>query len=354
MCKKSRRASNREKSYSFRTEFMNAKLPKFLSLTVLLAALYFLLPAASINAQEERKIPRGSRVVVRNDYGSVTIKGWDNETIEAVATDVSRAETVSVSISENLPASDKILVIVKPDKRFPKNKIKLEVKLPSYVRLEPIQTESDTISVSGIEDPVTVKTGSGDIKIANVGSVHARTGNGNINLENINGRVDLITSNGNVNAQSIEDDIRIISVNAKINLSCVSGRVEISDTSSQIWLIGIKGDVEVSTSNGKANFIGEIQSEGRYRLKTLSGAVSMSIPDNVGFTAALSSYSGKIEKDFAFQNDSTFRNGKTDQRLIGKHGDGKAQIELDSFDGRVSLSKIAAAAIRNCDPQNED
>jgi hypothetical protein len=332
---------------------MSANFPKLLSLMIVLAALYFALLAAPINAQE-RKIPRGSKVVVRNDYGSITITGWNNETIEAVATDISRAEAVSVSISENLPVSNRILISAKPDKRNPQGKIKLEVKLPHYVELEPIQAESETISISDFEGFANVKTGSGDIKIVNVGSVQARTGNGNISLENINGAADLISGNGNITARQIGSDMRIISVNSKINLSCVEGRVEISDTSSQIWLTGIEGDVDVSTSNGKAYFIGAIRSDNRYRLKTLSGAVSMAIPDDTGFTAKLSSYSGKIEKDFIFQNDSAFRNGKTEQRFIGKYRDGKAQIELDSFDGRVSFSKIAAGAIKSCESQNKD
>ena len=102
---------------------MNVKLPKFLSLIIVLAALYLVLDATPAHAQE-LKIPRGSKVVIRNDYGSIAIMGWDRETIEAVATDVSRTgETVSVSISENLPVSNKILVTAKSDKRNPQGKI---------------------------------------------------------------------------------------------------------------------------------------------------------------------------------------------------------------------------------------
>jgi len=66
---------------------MNAKFLNFLSLAIVLGALYFALAATSISAQE-LKIPRGSKVVVRNDCGSITITGGERETIEAVATDV--------------------------------------------------------------------------------------------------------------------------------------------------------------------------------------------------------------------------------------------------------------------------
>ena len=298
---------------------------------------------------QERKVVQDNTIAVGKGFGNITITGWDSDTLKATAKNPSSAEQVSVKIIES---AKKITIALDTENGGNQNgKINLELKVPRSAKFEPIQTGSDTITVTDIEGFVVVKTDSGDIKAINIGSIQARTGNGNISLENINGRIDLITANGNIKARRIQGDARIISVNAKINIDCVKGRIEISDTSSQIWLTGIEGDVDVSTSNGKAYFIGAIRSENRYRLKTLSGAVSMTISDDTGFTVTLSSYSGQIEKDFIFQNDSAFRKGKTDQRFIGKYGDGKAQIELDSFDGRISFSKIAAGAIKTCEPQ---
>ncbi|MGI8640481.1 MAG: DUF4097 family beta strand repeat-containing protein [Pyrinomonadaceae bacterium] len=333
---------------------MNAKFSLLIFLLTVLAFENIVAQEKQISVAltQERRVEQDNTIAVGKGFGNVTITGWERDTLEATAKNASSAEQVSVKIIES---AKKITILLGAKIGDNQNgKIYLELKVPRYAKFEPIQTESDTIAVSDIEGFVNVKTASGDIKIVNVGSVQARTGNGNISLENIKGPIDLITGNGNINAQQIQGDTRIISVNAKINLSCVKGRVEISDTSSQIRLIAIEGDVDVSTSNGKAYFIGAIRSEKRYRLKTLSGVVSMAIPENVGFTATLSSYSGKIEKDFIFQNDSAFRSGKTDRRFIGKYGDGKAQIELDSFDGRVSFSKIAADAIRNCESETEN
>ncbi len=336
------------------TIFMNAKF----SILIFLLTVFAFENAVAQETQssaaltQERRVAQGNSIAVGNGFGNITIIGWERETLEATAKNASSAKQVSVKIIES---EKKITISLGTKNGDDQNcKINLELKVPRYANLEPLQAESDAIIVSDIEGFVNVKTGSGDIKIVNVGSVQARTGNGNIALENINGRIDLITGNGNINARQIQGDTRIISVNAKINISCVKGRIEISDTSSQTWLLGVEGDVDVSTSNGKAYFIGAIRAENRYRLKTLSGVVSMAIPDDTGFTATLSSYSGKIEKDFIFQNDSAFRNGKTDRRFIGKYGDGKAQIELDSFDGRVSFSKIGAGAIRTCKSEIEN
>lgn len=219
-----------------------------------------------------------------------------------------------------------------------------------------MKTESDSITVSGIDGFVNAKTGSGDIKITDVGSAQVRTISGSINLENIDGRTDLITTSGNVSVQQTNGDVRITSVIAKINISCVKGRVDINDTNSQIWLAGgIEGDVEASTFSGRTSFAGAIRPGNRYRLKAFSGTVSMAIPDNIGFTAVLSSFDGQIEKDFDLPSDSAAIVGKKEQRFIGKYGDGRARIELDSFNGKVSFTKIAVGAIKkNCQSQAKE
>ena len=330
----------------------------------MLGSLYFAL-AATLVCGQEQKIPRGSMILVRNDYGSITITGWERETIEAAATDASLGEKVSVSVSENLPVSNRILITVKPGKRNPQGKIKLEVKLPRYIELEPIYVSGDNIFISDLDGAVNVKTDSGEISVRRTGAVNAqskngaidaenvegdfiaKTENGDIKLANVEGTINITTGNGSVEMRGVEGDVKVAAINSKMLVQCVRGDVEINDTSSQITLLGVSGDVDVSTSNGKANFVGAINRASRYRLKTLSGAVSMTIADDAGFTAALSSYSGHIETDFKFQNDSQMSN-KTNRRGVVRVGDGEARVELDSFDGRVRMSKIASEAIQKC------
>jgi hypothetical protein len=74
----------------------------------------------------------------------------------------------------------------------------------------------------------------------------------------------------------------------------------------------------------------------------------MDIPDSVGFTAVLSAYSGQIEKDFQFSNDSPTPPRRTNRRIVGKYGDGSGRIELDSFSGGVQLRKIVATNGNDC------
>ena len=75
-------------------------------------------------------------------------------------------------------------------------------------------------------------------------------------------------------------------------------------------------------------------------------------PDPPGFTALLSSYRGQIEDGFALKAVKTAASPpdhkNPNNRLLGRHGDGQAQLTLDSFDGRVRLLRAAPGTLEEC------
>jgi DUF4097 and DUF4098 domain-containing protein YvlB len=324
-------------------------------------------------AYQKQKIEIGSKVSIDNDYGSITVRGWDKDFIEAIAVNTNTSKTVPVFIKED-SASETSITIDSQREKPGKAKISLEIKLPRFVQLQPIYNGINDISVFDINGTADLKTDSGEITVNQIGSLQARSENGSVTVKGVNGSIniqtgtgnivieeigskeittavsliEITTGNGNVKIHNVKDDVRIVAINSKINLDCVKGDVSIRDTSSQILILNVGGDVEVSTSNGRANFVGAIRSDGRYRLKTLSGVVLMAIPDSIGFSALLTSYKGRIETDFNLQGGSQSSSRKTISRVAGRFGDGSARIELDSFEGRVQLSKIAPEAIQQC------
>ena len=286
--------------------------------------------------EQERRVERGSRVVVRNEFGGISIVGWDRDTVQAVATNLNSSEVVPVSFSDESSENKRILTVsIVGSGRSAGRKINLEVRLPRSVELEPIYIGSNDISITDFEGGVSLRTDNGNISVRRVGSPGG-------------GLVDVTTGNGNVYLSDINGDVRIVSISSKIDIQCVKGDVAARDTSGQTAISNVGGDLELNTSSGHADFTGAIRSEGRYRLKTLSGALSMFIPDKVGFTAVLSSYRGHIDTDFQFPNASQTPPSGKNQRVIGRYGDGSGRIELDSFDGSIRLRKIDASNVRNC------
>ncbi len=336
-------------------------------------------------AKQEQTIGKGSSLAVHNKFGAVIVTGWNSNILQASAMNVNTLQPIPVKIIQDSSNDKKFSIAPVPEnKRLRSGDIALEVKVPRDVKLEPIRSDGSEVQIKNIDGLVAVTTDSGDVHIRSVGSldIHtesgtvtvedvtgssivqssngdisaknikddftAKTENGNLRVENVGKILQVITVNGNVTAQNIQGNLGLVAVNGKINIRCVKGRVEINDASSQIQLAGIEGDVEVTTSNGKANFIGEIRVGKRYRLKTLSGAVSMLISDSLGFTATLSSYSGQVDSDFALGGKDPLSSNKKNRRLTGTIGDGQTQIEMDSFDGRVRLGKISSEAIQKC------
>ena len=317
----------------------------FKPLIIAIVLIGFVIPATSGIAkgyssviEQERRVERGSRIVVRNEFGDIRIEGSDRNTVEAVATDLDSSQPVPVSITEASSANKKIFTVSPVERgRGDKQKINIlfEVKVPRDVELAPIYLREGNISVNNLDGGVNLRTDDGNISVQRVGSsgggfVEATAGSGNVDLSNING------------------DVRIVAISSGITVQCVKGDVAARVSSGEITVSNIDGDVELNVSSGSASFTGPIRPERRYRLKTLSGNVSMDIPDSVGFTAVLSAYSGRLENDFQFSNDSQTPPNRTNRRVVGKYGDGSGRIELDSFSGHVSLHKIAAGGGNDC------
>src|SRR5262245_63772618 len=85
---------------------------------IAIALIGFVMPATrgiakdySNHSQQERRIERGSRIVVRNEFGDISIAGSDRNTVEAVATNLNRSEAVPVSISEAASGNQKIFTL---------------------------------------------------------------------------------------------------------------------------------------------------------------------------------------------------------------------------------------------------
>jgi DUF4097 and DUF4098 domain-containing protein YvlB len=244
-----------------------------------------------------------------------------------------------VSITEGTSGSQRVFTVNPVESvRGPRHQvnISLEVKVPRDVELEPISMRTGNITITDFDGGVNLRTDDGNISVQRVGSPGS-------------GSVDVTIGSGSVDLSDINGDVRIIAISSNITVRCVKGHVAARVSSGHIAVSNTTGDVEANVSSGVISFTGAIRSEGRYRLKTLSGHVSMHIPDTVGFTAVLSAYSGRIDRDFQFSHAlRTAPPGRTNHRLIGMYGDGRGRIELDSFSGNVSLLKMVAGSVPDC------
>jgi len=322
-------------------------------------------------------LERGGRVAISNRNGHIIISGWDRDAVEATATSARGAEVVQAAVSQD-PAGNRVTLSTltrkqrsEPDLRFsdtqlpkpsqasprpsppvapqpapepmpkptPKPgvrrtsdalEINLEVKLPRYAEVESIETETGGIKISGIDGPISaVRTNDGDVRIQDVGAF-----------------VNVVIKNGNIALQNIRGDVRALSLLGTISVECAQARVEASNTRGAITLANIGGDMDINSTDGDIEASSSIRAGGRYQFRTVLGRIRMMVEPNApGFTATLSSYRGKIDDNFPLTLKSPPENTR---RVIGRYGDGQAQITLDSFHGDITLGKALTGSTRDC------
>lgn len=312
-------------------------------------------------SQVSVKLERGGKVVVVNRTGETRITGWDSEMIEARAEGDEGPEAVQVRVTGEGPRTRVVLSVPANNSRRHSNEINLEIKLPRYADLESIESLRGDIEITGLDGVVSASTGHGILTIKNVGSLKAvtrngevtvagvkgnasiRSLNGDMTIDNVSGSVDLAATNGNVIARGTGGNIQVNAASGDIDLHCVKGNATVNTASGAITLIGVGGNIDANTASGDVIFKGAMRVGGSYKLKSISGAVEMSVqPDPPGFTATLITYSGDIETDFPLTVNTPLT-GPINRRIVGVYKDGQAQVMLDSFSGTVSIVKAMGA-----------
>lgn len=308
------------------------------------------------------KLARGGKVAISSRSGRVIVSGWDKDVVEAKATGDHGPEPVEAQTTGD---SSRPRLLLTVSRRIARD-VKLDVRVPRYADVEVLEGYRGDVDISNVEGAALINTGSGDVRVTHVGSLKvtrrkgditarevkgdltARSFSGEVVVESVGGLADVAATNGDLRVHNAGGDVRANSATGDIEIRCAKGRAEASSASGSITLIGVSGDVEASTASGEAIFKGPIKSGGNYRLKSLSGEVSMTIqPDPPGFTATLTTYNGDLQTDFPLKVEAPLQ-GPVNRRITGRFGDGQTKIALDSFSGTVKIAKGAAAALKEC------
>lgn len=364
--------------------FLLVKLLIFLSLTLSYFSQNVLAQDEGNLGTVEKKIPQGSKVVISSSIGDLTVTGWDKELVQAITDDEipltikeeggkfiisaldgrkHRGLDVSIKVPKNvsLEIIDKrsgdirienivgstTLSVISGSAHISKVGL-LDVSMSSgeiYVEqagTSNIKLKKGDLNLENISGNVNITNFNGDISVAKVrGDLICTTTSGDISLDAITGRVKLAISSGDAHLSNIESDLSVSSINGEITAECIKGRVDINNATGSIELEDVSDDVQVVTVSGDIRVETAITPRGRYSLKTTSGNISFFLQDNPpGFTADLSSYEGEIETDLEMKLEPQKTPSKQGQEnLVGRYGDGQAQIKLSAFSGEVTLLK---------------
>ena len=151
------------------------------------------------------------------------------------------------------------------------------------------------------------------ISSARLGELDANSISGDIDIENITAKeIDLDTVSGLINANDCAaDTIKVVSISGEMTIDGGYGNAKLNSTSGGVWF--------TDESNG----IKEL------KIGTVSGDVTMQLPESAGFNMMVSTVSGDVSSVFEFvKNGSNY-----------VYGDASADFDIDTVSGDITIQE---------------
>jgi DUF4097 and DUF4098 domain-containing protein YvlB len=267
-------------------------------------------PTVSSAADTVVAVDRGTRLEVENWRGQVVVQGWDRDAVRIQATgaagarpDIVRAGTILRVRGDNGPTRPA--------------RTDFTLTVPRWMDLR-VHGQQIDVDVRGVGGDVAVETVSGSVRVEGGSRVTVRTIQGGVSVRNTQGRVQV---------WSVGDGVRIENV---------TGEISAETTNGAIALRGIRSvAVRASTVNGSVSFQGTIQDDGLYSFATHNGGIDIEVHETVNATVSAATYNGSFRADFPVRLTGMSR----DRHYNFTLGSGRARLELESFNGDITLRR---------------
>jgi hypothetical protein len=210
--------------------------------------------------------------------------------------------------------------------------ISYKLTVPAETQLKS-HTGSGNQSVDGITGPVEIGSGSGTLKLANVGgTVRADTGSGNIDIDHIKGNVQAKAGSGSIHATDISGGFDADTGSGHISLEqSAPGAVKVETGSGGMALRGVRGSLEAKAGSGAITAEGA--PTGAWSVRTGSGSIRLRLPQNASFDLSAHTSSGSISVD----QPVTVQGSIGRKEIHGKVRGGGVPVDVETGSGSIDI-----------------
>ena len=168
----------------------------------------------------------------------------------------------------------------------------------------------------------------------------ARTGDGAIHLEGVNGRLELRTGDGSIRVADVRGDLMLNTGDGAVNVEGAEGRLSLNTGDGGVNVEGKLSRVKMHTGDGSIVYRVEpgARMDADWEISTGDGSVSLYLPP--AFDADLDAHTG----DGAIRNElgvpDLERSGDKErdrQTLRARLGDGGRRLRIQTGDGAITL-----------------
>ena len=266
-------------------------------------------------------VTKGTRLVLNNQAGEVTVGSWDQDRVRIKASHGSR-EQISAETADN---TLRIRTIhVGQGMHAPGGLVDYQITVPRWMPVNLTGTYLEA-TIQGTAAEVTVETVHGNVTVTG--------GNGNVSLRSVEGVITIDKANGRVQATTVNEGIRITNSQGEITAETTNGNIFIDSAQTS--------NLEAYTVNGEVTFNGTIRDNGVYKLSTHNGDIRVGLGGANNATIFVRTFQGDFRADFPVQlpEGQSARSGS--KRFNFTLGSGSARIELQSFGGNIILARKA-------------
>jgi DUF4097 and DUF4098 domain-containing protein YvlB len=274
-------------------------------------------PETSPRTDQTVDVAKGTRLVLSNNAGEVVVRSWDREQVRVQAT---HNERVIIDVA----AADSTLRVRARASRGPAGLIDYQLTVPRWMAVNLSGTYLES-TIEGTAAEVTVESVHGNIRVVG--------GSGNINLRSVQGIITVDKASGNVRATTINEGIRLTDISGDVYAETTNGDIEVQNAQTS--------SLEISTVNGDVTFNGTMRDAGSYRLTTHGGDIRLGLGGVNNATIFVRTFQGDFRADFPVQlpDGQSAREGS--KRFNFTLGTGSARIELQTFNGDITLARKA-------------
>jgi len=243
--------------------------------------------------------------------------------------------------SIHIQSWDKAEVLVEIEKRGPTREAVDALEVKSSQDGDTIEVEvkkpQSTFRVVGMRLSPTARL---TVWLPKRADVKARSGDGSIAIEHVNGRIELHTGDGSIRANDIAGELTLNTGDGSVTVDEAEGRLALDTGDGGVNVSGRLSGVRLHTGDGSIVYRaqpGTAMSED-WDITTGDGGVSLYLPSDFG--AELDAHTG----DGAIRNDLNVTSAgsrEADRRTVrGRLGNGGRQLRIRTGDGSIRLRTL--------------
>jgi hypothetical protein len=169
--------------------------------------------------------------------------------------------------------------------------------------------------------------------------LHARSGDGSVEVEGINGRIDVYTGDGSIHGNRLGGEMKFATGDGSIRITEASGTLNAQTGDGSVNIEGALTGVAVHTGDGTVRLVAAPGSEPRddWSISTGDGSVTLDLPDAFNADLDARTGDGRISVEDIEVAGVTGKMSKNSLR--GQIGAGGRPLRIRTGDGSITLRR---------------